>query len=179
MPVRFGNKMEKKRVCRCLFGIPDHDELKKELKAQLSQTGSEMKSIWNYDPLLDQPLDGRYEWNLPEKDEYVPSFYTKGYRPTKFRSRRQDLENGEAKVNDITPPASPMLTVPVISRLTPETESDVEAEAIELKRENETTPEARVVRQTRIDDFMKVKKRRLSDDDDEPSSRPSKSARTT
>ncbi|XP_045196411.1 cyclin-dependent kinase inhibitor 1B-like [Mercenaria mercenaria] len=184
MPVRLGVKfgsMENKGVRRCLFGIPDHDELKKELKAQLEQTSSEMKNTWNFDPLLDQPLNGRYEWNLPEKDEYVPSFYTKQYRPTKFRSRRNVLSEIDPKSagSDLTPPASPILSVPIIARLSPETESDIEAEAIEMKRENETTPEARVVRQTKIPEYMRVKKRRLSEDySSEDDSRPSKSART-
>lgn len=149
MPVRFSTKMDKKSVCRCLFGIPDHDELKKELKAQLAQTGVEMKNTWNFDPILDQPLEGRYEWSMSDN---VPSFYTKGYKPTKFRSRRQYLQESVVEKNsDITPPTSPVLTVPVISRLTSETDSDVEAEAIAMRRENETTPENRVVKQTRIE----------------------------
>ena len=153
MPVRsigkFGN-METKGVRRCLFGIPDHDELKKELQAQLKQTSTEMRNTWNFDPLLDQPLNGRFEWNIPEKDEYVPSFYTKPYRPTKFRSRRDILSDVDLKTLESSNPVSPVLSAPAIARLTAETESDVEAEAIDLKRENETTPEARVVRQTKI-----------------------------
>lgn len=179
MPVRsigkFGN-MESKGVRRCLFGIPNHEELKAELKAQLKQTDHEMKNTWNFDPLLDQPLNGRYEWSLLENND-VPSFYTKAYKPSKFRSRRDVILDIDIKLEESknTVPA----TAPATTRLTGETESDIEAEEVDLKRENETTPEARVVRQTKIPEYMRVKKRRLSEgysSDDE--SRPSKIART-
>lgn len=97
----------------------------------------------------------------------VPSFYTKENRLTKFRSRRQHLQESDVENNnDITPPTSPVLAVPVFSRLTSEIGSDVEVEAIKMRKENETTPENRVVKQSKIEDFMKVKKRRLSDEDD-------------
>lgn len=142
---------EKSRVRRNLFGMPDHDVLKKELELQLKQTNMEMKSTWNFDPSLDEPMDGRFEWELIEKDEYVPECYRKGYT-SKFAKRRSDILP-VIDFKDITPPSSPEHIVSVESRLSgvTETDSDTEAEAIALRRENETTPEARVtVRQPKI-----------------------------
>lgn len=142
----------KMSVCRCLFGMPDHEELKRELDAQLKQANVDMKRTWNFDPTFDQPLEGRFEWTLPEKDEYVPAFYSKGYKPSKF-TRRALMPEIDTKYSNITPPSSPepILTVPVIARLSAETVSDTEADLLEIRRENETTPEARVVRQPKIE----------------------------
>lgn len=170
----------KSSVRRCLFGVPDHEALRKDLDAQLKQTNTEMSQTWNYDFDLDKPQSGRFEWSLPDLNEYVPEFYKKGYRRTRFVRRRALLEpeNIGAK-SDITPPSSPS-SLATAARLcagsSAESESDIEAEARDLQRVNETTPESRPrsERQTKIDEFMKVKKRRLADEDitdDRPSKR--------
>ncbi|KAL4232726.1 cyclin-dependent protein serine/threonine kinase inhibitor [Mactra antiquata] len=170
---------EKSRVRRNLFGTPDHNELKKDLELQLKQTQVDMKSTWNFDPTLDEPLDGRYEWTVVEKDEYVPECYRKGY-VSKFARRRLTDIMPVIDLKDLTPPSSPE-PVSVESRLsglTDSSDSDNEADAIALRRENETTPEARLTtRQPKINEFMRIKKRRLSDEDLDLEARPSKSSR--
>ncbi|XP_052238522.1 cyclin-dependent kinase inhibitor 1B-like [Dreissena polymorpha] len=166
--------MDKSHVCRCLFGMPDHNKLKAELQAQLKQTNSVFKNKWNYDEDLDQVMEGRYQWSEVPATEYVPEFYRKGYRKTKFRSRL-DIEpksrialNFDNVPNKVTNSRIPVITSP--------SASEEKAESMDLQRENETTPEARVVRQTKIDEFMKVKKRRLdhSDSDSDTDLPPSK-----
>lgn len=153
----------KTRVCRCLFGMPDHNQLKADLNAQLKQTNSVFKKRWNYDEDLDQAMEGRYQWSEVPATEYVPEFYRKGYRKTKFRSRlniepksRVALNFDNVPITGVTSSRIPVITSP--------SASDEKAESMDLQRENETTPEARVVRQTKIEEFMKVKKRRLDQD---------------
>ena len=134
--------MEKSRVRRCLFGKPDHDSLRKDLDDQLKATKNEMRNTWNFDSDEDRPLAGRYEWTLLSRDD-VPSFYCKGYRPSKFRSRSDicDVQESDSSLTQCTP---------FVSRIMSELDDEEEAENI--RRENETTPELRTSqRQSRID----------------------------
>lgn len=164
-----GSMGEKNKVRRCLFGRPDHDSLRKDLDEQLRSTKCGMKSTWNFDCDSDKPLLGRYEWTLIKQEEDVPSYYFKGYRPTKFRKMVRD---SECELNSVSSQVTPF-----VSRI-----SGLETEDSEdLQRDNETTPELRPSqKQSRIDEhFVKVKrpacKRRLSacsssseSDDDRP-----------
>ena len=163
MPVQFcsgfSKKMEgKSRVCRNLFGSPNHEELRKDLDQQLLEmnnlTSLHMKKTWNYDPDIDGCLDGRYDWIVVPEDEYVPAFYRKTYRPTKFRSKRKQVQ---VSSHLETPPSSPSCASPVavLARLQGSVTNDEDqiAEDIEnMRRENESTPEARIVpvKQTKI-----------------------------
>jgi len=145
--------MEKSRVSRCLFGMPDHEQLKQDLQAQLKSTGSVFKNTWNFDEDLDQALEGRFQWTEVTSSEYVPEFYRKGYRKTKFRSRLNIEPKSRVALNFDTPVTTSVALTERLSAMTSTdaTSADEKAEAMDLKRENETTPEARVVRQTRID----------------------------
>ena len=136
------NMGEKSKVRRCLFGAPDHESLRKDLDEQLKKTKSEMVSSWNFDTESDKPLVGRYEWTLvkQEEDLSVPSYYFKGYRPTKFRKVIRSSES------DTVSSYSSQVT-PFTSRL-----SGLDSEDEDIQRENETTPELRPSqRQSRID----------------------------
>lgn len=132
--------MEKSKVRRCLFGKPDHDSLRKDLDEQLKATRTEMKSTWNFDSELDKPMDGRYEWTMVKQQDDVPSFYFKGYRPTKFRKVTPELS--ASSLSETCP------STPVVSRINElENVSD-----LDQQRENETTPEPRPnQRQSKID----------------------------
>lgn len=176
MPVRalafsvIPQEMEKSKVKRCLFGKPDHESLRKDLDEQLRLTKTEMRSTWNFDADLDKPLDGRYEWTLVKQDDYVPMFYAKEYRRTKFRKRRDLVSDKQVESVSSQVPCTPLRTELY--------DSDVE----NIKRENETTPELVSQRQSRIDEhFVKVKrsaKRKLSSSSDEDSDDRRKSRKT-
>lgn len=171
------NMGEKSKVRRCLFGAPDHESLRKDLDEQLKKSYADMTSTWNFDADTDKPLVGRFEWTLikQEEDISVPSFYFKGYRPSKFRKviRESDSVTGNSYSSQMTPLVSARI-------------SGFDTEDTELQRENETTPELRTSqRQSRIDEFyVKTKrpacKRRLStcssssdsDSDDRPRKSP-------
>ena len=132
------NMGEKSKVRRCLFGSPDHESLRKDLDEQLKRTRSDMTSTWNFDADTDKPLVGRYEWTLIKQDEdlSVPSYYFKGYRPTKFRKviRERSSDSVSSQVT------------PFVSRISLDDSQE------DLQRENETTPELRPSqRQSRID----------------------------
>ena len=135
-----GSMGEKNKVRRCLFGRPDHDSLRKDLDEQLRSTKCGMKSTWNFDCDSDKPLLGRYEWTLIKQEEDVPSYYFKGYRPTKFRKMVRD---SECELNSVSSQVTPF-----VSRI-----SGLETEDSEdLQRDNETTPELRPSqKQSRID----------------------------
>lgn len=138
--------MNKGKVCRCLFGKPDHEEIRRDLDAQLKNIGKEFTSTWNYDPVLDEPLDGRYEWS---ETTDAPEFYTRGYRQTKFLKKRDNLAETESTSSDSDSDNEQEKRVAI--RLTESNNSEDErAEALDMKRENEKTPEAKTVRQTRI-----------------------------
>ncbi|XP_052810607.1 cyclin-dependent kinase inhibitor 1B-like [Mya arenaria] len=156
--------MEKTRVVRCLFGTPNHEDLRRDLAAQLKNTGSAFKKTWNYDEDLDQAMQGRFQWEEVSTTEYVPEFYRRTYRKTKFRSTPVIAPKSKRCLNfETVSERLPVLSVSDAENTT----ADEKAEALDLKRENETTPELRVVRQTKIDEYMKVKKRRLDESDSE------------
>lgn len=161
---RYGLEMQSRnKVRRCLFGVPDRAELKKDLEEQLRSTQTDIKNTWNFDPVLDEPLDGRYEWRVVESTDYIPEFYRKGYESRKPKNARRRLSVSDDLSQKLSPPATPERVFPVIQS---EADSDEEREI--MRRENETTPEARIVpvqRQSRIEDFMKIRKRRLSDEE--------------
>lgn len=148
---RFGveGSMNKSRVCRCLFGKPNHDEVRKDLDEQLKNISKDFKTTWNFDPDLDKPLDGRYEWSLAAD---APEFFRKGYRPTRFVRRRHTDNEDALKFGSDSEPESEgnKMSLPV-ERLTGSNDSEEEKiNSMDLKRENEKTPEAQIVRQTRI-----------------------------
>lgn len=167
MPVKaliFTENMEKAKVRRCLFGRPDHESLRKDLDEQLKQAKNDMRSSWNFDPDLDKPLDGRYEWTLLKEADHVPLFYSKEYRPTRFRKIREIKVEQEDEHLPSRVPSTPVVS----SRVT-----DIDDES-DLQRENEKTPEFNPPRQSKIDEhFVKVKqptKRKLSMSSDDSGS---------
>ncbi|KAJ8314563.1 hypothetical protein KUTeg_006713 [Tegillarca granosa] len=76
------SQIEKSRVRRCLFGPPDHDSIKKDLKKLEDQNISEMSTVYNFDFKNDVPLHGRYHWEVISS-EHIPEFYKKGYESRK------------------------------------------------------------------------------------------------
>lgn len=77
------SQIEKSRVRRCLFGPPDHDTIKKDLKKLEDQNISEMSTLYNFDFKNDVPLHGRYHWEIIASSEHIPEFYKKGYESRK------------------------------------------------------------------------------------------------
>jgi len=143
------NMNMKSKVCRCLFGMPDHEEVRKDLDQELRKISKDMKSTWNFDPDMEQPLPGRYMWTLADD---VPEFYTKGYRPTKFTKRTlvdSSVETEAQNSGSDSETETPSVAL-AVERLSESESEDVKAEVMDLKRENEKTPEAQIVRQTRI-----------------------------
>lgn len=161
--------VQRSRARRCLFGKPDPDALRKDLDQQLSIATSCFKSTWNFNPENDEPTEGRLDWEAVPASS-VPEFYIRDYKPKLVARRR--LQRSECETDSLeittcqTPPASPERFVPVSSA------EESEEDRIEnMRRVNETTPEARIVpatRQSHINDFMQVKKRRLSDEEVRP-----------
>ena len=49
-------------VKRCLFGEPDHSQIRSELKKQLSDIAVRDAQRWNFDFGSFAPLVGRYDW---------------------------------------------------------------------------------------------------------------------
>lgn len=81
------------KVRRCLFGTVDHDALRKDLDTALAANKSEVNTKWNFNFDEDSPLDqvdGQFNWEIVDtKQEYIPSFYTRGY-PVKVQRNRCD-----------------------------------------------------------------------------------------
>ena len=76
------------KVCRNLFGSPSTEE-REQMKSLIKETFREEKGKammkYNFDFERDLPLEGKFEWTVAEPE--CPSFYTKGYAPSKFRKR--------------------------------------------------------------------------------------------
>ncbi|XP_046556184.1 cyclin-dependent kinase inhibitor 1-like [Haliotis rubra] len=88
----------KKPVRRCLFGAPDHERIRKDLDRALSDmdrsTKADMKNNWGFDIETDSGVPGgRYEITEVKEDEYVPSFYRKGYSTKSRRVRDRSSVN--------------------------------------------------------------------------------------
>lgn len=49
-------------VKRCLFGEPDHSQIRPDLKKQLSDIAMRDSEKWNFDFCAFMPLVGRYDW---------------------------------------------------------------------------------------------------------------------
>lgn len=80
----------KSKVRRCLFGPPDHESIRKDLDKALEDNKSELREKWNYDFDQDVPLEGKYQWEVCEEKEYIPSFYTRDY-PVKLKRKISDI----------------------------------------------------------------------------------------
>ncbi|CAC5357152.1 CDKN1B [Mytilus coruscus] len=80
----------KSKVRRCLFGPPDHESIRKDLDKALDDNKSELREKWNYDFDKDVPLEGKYQWEVCEEKEYIPSFYTRDY-PVKLKRKISDI----------------------------------------------------------------------------------------
>lgn len=60
-------------VRRCLFGSPDHEELREMFEASMQDEERRFIDTYNFDPVEDRPLSpGRYEW---EEWTDAPEFY--------------------------------------------------------------------------------------------------------
>lgn len=184
------HKMEKSKVCRCLFGRPDHDKLRKDLDSEMAQMREEtmryMSDKYNFNTEDDEPLEGRYDWQLIKQTDDVPSFYRKGYT-NKHRTitrRRLSFNSG---LNTPERPSTPVV-LPVDGTVC---NSSPSAQNGDLQNRLETTPILRDssfssessspdsdvndsrpssrghLVQTKIEDYLKVRKRRLNLDDDQ------------
>ncbi|XP_006633787.3 cyclin dependent kinase inhibitor 1Bb [Lepisosteus oculatus] len=73
----------KPSACRNLFGLVDHEELRRDLKGHLQEMEEASKATYNFDFANHKPLSpGRYVWEIVEDTE-VPRFYTKPSRASK------------------------------------------------------------------------------------------------
>ncbi|MBN3296045.1 CDN1B inhibitor, partial [Amia calva] len=74
----------KPSACRTLFGLPDREELKRELKGQLKGMEEASCARWGFDFANHRPLpgSGRFEW-LPVDAKDVPDFYNRPPRAPK------------------------------------------------------------------------------------------------
>ncbi|XP_023647241.1 cyclin-dependent kinase inhibitor 1B [Paramormyrops kingsleyae] len=83
----------KPSACRVLFGMPNHEELQRELSERLREIEEAKSDKWNFDFAAHRPLPpGRYKW---EPVDDAPEFYG-GPRCTPADSRPADAaaENG-------------------------------------------------------------------------------------
>ncbi|KAL3882642.1 hypothetical protein ACJMK2_028964, partial [Sinanodonta woodiana] len=184
-------EMEKSKVCRCLFGRPDHDKLRMDLNSEMAQMREEnrryISAKYNFDTEKDEPLEGRYEWQLIKQTDDVPSFYRKGYT-SKHRTitrRRLSFNSGSNTPETPSSPVGlPVEETTVCNSSSPSTENG------DLQSRLETTPSSRdssfssessssspdlsvpdsrpsirgnrQTKQTKMEDFLKVRKRRLN-----------------
>jgi len=95
------DKMEKSRVCRCLFGAPDRGVIRKDLDESLRKSRTDRDNKWNFNFAEDIPLKGRYEWDVVESNEYVPAFYRKEYVPSKRVSLQRIPRLGLSQKSEI------------------------------------------------------------------------------
>ncbi|XP_071040615.1 cyclin-dependent kinase inhibitor 1-like [Parasteatoda tepidariorum] len=57
-------------VKRCLFGIPDPEELRTHLEKETLQQYEKNKQKWNFDFVAEMPLDcGQYSWKKIRRDD--------------------------------------------------------------------------------------------------------------
>ncbi|XP_063402698.1 cyclin-dependent kinase inhibitor 1B-like [Mytilus trossulus] len=149
----------KSKVRRCLFGPPDHESIRKDLDKALEDNRSELREKWNYDFDQDVPLEGKYQWEVCEEKEYIPSFYTRDY-PVKLKRKISDI----ITVKQTTGSLQSVLSLDSCEDIsTCEKSSNSEENCSSQKNVNVCNkPEKKVV-QTQISAFMPKRKRSRSD----------------
>ncbi|XP_063811743.1 cyclin-dependent kinase inhibitor 1-like [Pseudophryne corroboree] len=60
------NDRVSREVCRNLFGPVDHERLKMDYKAAISESVEEAKRRWNFDFVNEVPLEGEFKWEKVE-----------------------------------------------------------------------------------------------------------------
>ncbi|KAH3769063.1 hypothetical protein DPMN_170310 [Dreissena polymorpha] len=101
-------------------------------------------------------MEGRYQLSEVPATKYVLEFYRKGYRKTKFRSQL-DIEPKSRIALNFDNDFMCRLKLLINCRIqviTSPSASEEKAESMDLQHENETTPEALVVLQTKIDEVL-------------------------
>ncbi|KAK6187820.1 hypothetical protein SNE40_005760 [Patella caerulea] len=175
--------MKKSKACRCLFGPVDHESVRKDLDSQLNMDSGSTNE-WNFNFSKDVPLEGRYEWTEVNTD-YVPEYYRKGYTtrvpptPRKVNIRPQFTNNTNSMIKKPT-------AVRRLNTLFRDSESESSTDLSDNTSGTASTtvptaihppstprtPRSRRSRnevgsQSRISDFMSIRKRRV--DCDSPS----------
>uniref|UniRef100_A0A4W5PZ34 Cyclin-dependent kinase inhibitor 1B n=1 Tax=Hucho hucho TaxID=62062 RepID=A0A4W5PZ34_9TELE len=73
----------KPSACRIIFGSPDREELKRDLKGHLQEMEAAASAKWNFDFSSHTPLsNGRFKWELMDCKD-IPNFYTRTQRSVK------------------------------------------------------------------------------------------------
>ncbi|KAL5011004.1 hypothetical protein ScPMuIL_013309 [Solemya velum] len=160
--------MRKSTVCRCLFGKPDHESLREDLKKELESDRLRGLKSWNFDFKKSEPIEGRYKWDVIPSD-YVPEFYSRPIRPSKVRVQRTDRISrsfGSSSSSD-----DEALAVPISTKHTDVLETvsasqdykssinSLSSSATAPQSSSENSTQGPLV-QSHIDDFMRRRKRR-------------------
>lgn len=108
--------MEKSKVCRCLFGSVDHDELRKDLDIELNRQRKMGERRWNFNFDSETPLEGRYEWTRVEEHR-VPSVYNSDNNGVKSKRKYKtnpdvlnDVDDFESEFTPLTSDAAERLS---------------------------------------------------------------------
>ncbi|OZC11871.1 hypothetical protein X798_01052 [Onchocerca flexuosa] len=80
-----------RRVSRCLFGKPDHEELEKWLTKELEAIHIEREKGYGFDFKNDQPIPSTAYIVEAVPENEVPFFYRTTYYPSKERSKKLTL----------------------------------------------------------------------------------------
>ncbi|VDK74774.1 unnamed protein product [Litomosoides sigmodontis] len=80
-----------RRVSRCLFGKPDHEELEKWLTKELEAIQIEREKGYGFDFKNDQPIPSTAYIVEAVPEGEVPLFYRTAYYPSKERSKNRTV----------------------------------------------------------------------------------------
>ncbi|XP_028648777.1 cyclin-dependent kinase inhibitor 1B [Erpetoichthys calabaricus] len=90
----------KPSACRILFGLPDHEELKKEFKKQRESIEAASRDRFNFDFVNYQPLPGRYKWEIVDGKD-LPEFYTRPPRVKRKPDQKNLDHNGNSNTSSV------------------------------------------------------------------------------
>lgn len=81
-------------VRRSLFGSPDPEELRELFQASMQEEECRFRDTYNFDPVEDRPLSGRFEW---EEWKDAPEFYRRAPHRRLSGGRRDPEETAEGR----------------------------------------------------------------------------------
>ncbi|CAG9534724.1 unnamed protein product [Cercopithifilaria johnstoni] len=87
-----------RRVSRCLFGKPDHEELEKWLTKELEAIQIEREKGYGFDFKNDQPFPSTAYIVEAVPENEVPFFYRTTYYPSKEHSKKRTVDFTEQKL---------------------------------------------------------------------------------
>jgi len=145
--------MPSARACRCLFGMPDRDELQETLRKEKEELLLESNSEWNFDFEKEVPLtspNSRYQWSKVSMFDNIPSAYELPHLVSSVKRKFDDLDDLVEER-----PSKVLVKDTAISCYNASENTD---KTVDSERQPSTSSKSISQRQSKITDFFHIRK---------------------